>query len=86
MNLRMSDLYAGLGQDKVAIYNQPKKKPTDWGKLMSAIDQAWQPKQLDEEKLLNAFPLPVVPLVTDDIFSHPLIESLPFRHGRSEAA
>lgn len=82
MNLRMSDLYAGLGQDAVDLYIQPKRSMTDWDDVISAIDRSWYPKSLDEERLLDAFPLPVRPLKTEDVFDLPLIKDLPFRPKR----
>ena len=80
MNLRMSDFYAGLGQKIIAIYNQPRGQETDWDAVIAALDRAWYQKELDADRLVEALPLPLSPIVTDNIFAHPLITELPFQH------
>jgi hypothetical protein len=39
------------------VYTQLRNKVTNWNDVMNAIDHAWRPKQLDEEALINAFPI-----------------------------
>jgi hypothetical protein len=82
LNLRMSDLYQGLGLTQLPVYLQPRDKETDWLALCRVIDRFWKFKRFDAERLLAAFPLPVSPLDTgpDGLFDHPLIKALPFQH------
>jgi hypothetical protein len=82
LNLRMSDLYAGLGEKVIPVYNQPKGEATDWADVIAAIDRSWRPKQLDEARLLDAFPLPraALPPAPGGLFEHPFVTSIPFQH------
>lgn len=80
MNLRMSDFYAGLREEAVTLYNQPRHMETDWDAVITAIDQAWRPKAMNEGRLVSAFPYPAAPIVTSDIFAEPLIVGTPFQH------
>ncbi|MBB2201132.1 polysaccharide pyruvyl transferase family protein [Gluconacetobacter tumulisoli] len=79
MNLRMSDFYAGLGEEAVYLYNQPRLAETDWDAVIAAIDSTWQPKTLDENRLISAFPGRLAPIATSDIFAHSLVSNLPFQ-------
>jgi hypothetical protein len=82
LNLRMSDLYSGLGLAVIPVYNQPKGEATDWADVIEAIDRSWKPKRLDETRLLEAFPLPrqALPAAEGGLFEHPFVTELPFRH------
>ncbi|MBD8554475.1 polysaccharide pyruvyl transferase family protein [Rhizobium sp. CFBP 8762] len=87
LDLRIVDLYRGLGQETVQAYVQPRNKPTDWRKVMAAIDQAWKPVTLDEDRLIAAFPLaynPVVPEEGKTIWEHPALTGLKLQHDVSE--
>lgn len=79
---RITDLYQGIGLNRLAVYVQPRRAATDWAGLMDAIDRAYEPKPFDYEPLLDAFPLDVAPLsprAGESIFEHPLIRDLPFQ-------
>ncbi|MFG1478125.1 polysaccharide pyruvyl transferase family protein [Xanthobacter sp. V4C-4] len=81
-DLRITDLYQGLGLDRLQVYVQARRAPTDWAHVMRAIDEAWEPKPFDYEPLLGAFPLDVAPLHPppgQTVFDHPLIRGLPFQ-------
>lgn len=89
-DLRITDLYQGLGLDRLPVYVQPRWRYTNWAHLMRAIDRAWQPKAFDYEPLVSAFPLEVAPLHPrpgETVFEHPLIRAIPFQqsaYGRNE--
>lgn len=80
IDLRFNDLYRGLGQTSLDVWYQPRRQKTNWDALIRAIDQTWHPKTLDEEALIEAFPLPISPLgkgATGTAFDHPLISGVP---------
>ena len=62
LDLRIIDLYRGLGRTSLPIYGQPRRERTDWPALMAAIDQAWAPPEFDTPPLLEAFPLDLNPM------------------------
>lgn len=79
IDLRFNDLYRGLGQTALDVWYQPRSKPTDWGELIRAIDSVWFPKTLDEDALIEAFPLQVAPLSkgpTGSAFDHPSLSRM----------
>lgn len=83
-DLRITDLYQGLGLDRMHVYVQARRAYTDWAHLMRAIDLAWEPKPFDYEPLLAAFPLdvaPLHPLPGQTVFDHPLIRGIPFQQS-----
>ena len=87
LDLRIVDLYRGLGLDRLSIYGQPRAAETDWADLIGRIDAAWQPVSLREDDLLDAFPLPHAPLqapASGSIWAHPKLTGLTFQHDVSE--
>lgn len=79
INLRLVDLYLGLGQERLTIWRQPPRRATDWEAVMSALDREWEPKDFDGDRLIDAFPLPPAPLTAPEgktVFEHPLIAAL----------
>jgi polysaccharide pyruvyl transferase WcaK-like protein len=83
LDLRIVDLYAGLGQSSVMTYVQPREALTDWPAVMAAIDTLWQPVSCDTNRLINAFPLPRNPLVPEKgqtIWQHPTLSGLQLQH------
>jgi hypothetical protein len=84
LDLRIVDLYAGIGLDKLTAYAQPRELPTDWETLIADIDAAWTPKSFDVTPLLEAFPIGLTPLSrpqTGTVFELPQIASLAFKHS-----
>ncbi|WP_234052471.1 MULTISPECIES: polysaccharide pyruvyl transferase family protein [unclassified Xanthobacter] len=82
-DLRITDLYQGLGLKELPVYVQSRRARTNWAHLMKSIDRFWEPKAFDYEPLLSAFPLemaPLHPLPGQSVFEHPLIRDLPFQH------
>ncbi|RJF94502.1 polysaccharide pyruvyl transferase family protein [Oleomonas cavernae] len=85
VDLRIADLYAGLGMAQVQAYRQHRVRETDWDDLIGTIDRAWEPKPFDGDRLIEAFPGPIAPLTAQQVgsgglFGHPLIASLPMYH------
>lgn len=80
VDLRIIDLYRGLGRSTLKVYVQDRKQPTDWAHLIKTIDTVWEPVSFDTGPLVDAFPLRLAPLVAPagkTIFDHPLIETAP---------
>ncbi len=80
IDLRFNDLYRGLGQTSLDVWYQPRRQNTDWDALIRTIDGVWYRKTLDEEALIEAFPLPLSALgkgATGSAFDHPLISGVP---------
>jgi hypothetical protein len=87
LDTRVVDLYSGLGLSELDVYTQPHGEPTDWTDLMASIDARWHPKQLDEQALIQAFPLDYKPLCALDgqtIWDHPTIAGIQFQHAVTE--
>lgn len=83
LDLRIVDLYRGLGQTELKLYVQPRGEKTDWADVMAACDSAWKPVTLDEDRLIQAFPLPLDPLVAPHdgtIWDHPVLKNLTLQH------
>ncbi len=83
LDLRIVDLYQGLGQTELKLYVQPRGEPTDWADVIAAIDSAWKPVTLDEDRLINAFPLPLNMLKAPEggtIWQHPVLQGLKLQH------
>ncbi len=80
VDLRIVDLYRGLGRSRLQVYVQDRKQPTDWAHLMRTIDAVWEPVVFDTGPLVEAFPLRLAPLVAPaggTIFDHPVIQAAP---------
>lgn len=83
LDLRVVDLYRGLGHSQLPVYTQPHAEPTDWQDLMQSIDSAWTPKLFDEQSLIDAFPVDVAPLEAKTgatIWEHPILTGLILQH------
>jgi len=88
LDLRVADLYAGLGLRSRPAYRQPLAMATDWGAVMVAVDRAWSPLTLDGDRLLRAFPLearPFEPPVPAQFWCHPLLGAIALQHRRTAA-
>ncbi len=83
LDLRIVDLYMGLGAKAVPVYNQSRTEMTDWGGVIKAIDETWEEKKLDEDRLLSSLPI-LVNLITTpqhgSVFDAPIITGLKFQH------
>lgn len=80
VDLRLNDLYRGLGQSAMDVWFQPRRLETDWEQLINTVDKVWFQKHLDEDALIDAFPLRVMPLPkgsSGSAFDHPLIAGVP---------
>ncbi|WP_019904167.1 polysaccharide pyruvyl transferase family protein [Methylobacterium sp. 77] len=87
VDLRIVDLYTGLGLPKIDVYNQPRPKPSDWPAIMKAIDQTWAPKTFDGDDLINAFPVDLSPISAapgETIWEHKALTDLKLRHDVGE--
>lgn len=87
LDLRVIDLYRGLGMSSLQVYTQPPHEPTDWKALMAAIDHAWQPKACNEQALIDAFPVDLDPITAPagaTIWDHPLLTGLILQHDVTE--
>lgn len=83
LDLRIVDLYSGLGQSDVMTYVQPRDKLTDWRAVMAAIDAHWRQVSVDMRPLIEAFPLPrnpVTPAPGQTIWQHPVLTCLQLQH------
>lgn len=86
LDLRIVDLYRGLGRNRLPIYGQPRREATDWPALMAAIDKAWQFADFDTTPMVEAFPLdlnPLRPPGLETVFDHPVLQSIPLQHRSS---
>ncbi|MEM6486893.1 MAG: polysaccharide pyruvyl transferase family protein [Pseudomonadota bacterium] len=83
LDLRMVDLYTGVGRRLLPVWRQPRAQPTDWSAVMDAVDRHWQPAEIDEDALINAFPLDLAPLsapADGTIWDHPVLAAIALRH------
>jgi hypothetical protein len=83
-DLRIVDLYRGIGKSGIRIYNQPRGVATDWQDVIDMIDKAWEPVRIDEDALIDAFPLDVrlvAPLNGGTVWDHPVLTRLVFQHS-----
>jgi pyruvyltransferase len=87
-DLRIVDLYSGLGLKTRRAYGQPRAERTDWAALMQAVDANWTPVDLlDGDALLEALPIDVAPLSArpgETIWEHPVLSSLSLQHDVTE--
>jgi hypothetical protein len=87
LDLRIVDLYLGMGRKALSTYAQPRAVETDWRHVIDVIDDVWQPATIDEDALIDAFPLDVRLLSAPDaasIWDHPLLTGLVLQHSVSE--
>lgn len=87
LDLRIVDLYRGLGLSSLPVYTQPHGEQTDWHDLTKSIDEAWQLRRLDEQALIDAFPVdydPIIPAAGTTIWEHPVLNNLIFQHDVKE--
>lgn len=87
LDLRFVDLYRGLKLKTLPVYNQMPERETDWDRLILEIDRVWEPKTLDEDALIAAFPLDVAPLEAPaggTIWDHPTLKGLVLQHDVGE--
>ncbi|CAN7629437.1 polysaccharide pyruvyl transferase family protein [Pararhizobium sp. LjRoot238] len=87
LDLRIIDLYRGLGMTELPVYAQDRNHVTDWDDLMAAIDSAWLPKTFNAQALLDAFPLDLAPLTSPaggTIWDHPILQDLVLQHDVNE--
>ncbi|MCS0494510.1 polysaccharide pyruvyl transferase family protein [Ancylobacter sp. MQZ15Z-1] len=82
-DLRIVDLYLGLGRRHIPAYFQDRGRPTDWQAVMDAVDRTWEPVTFDSKKLIEAFPFTPSPLKAPSgksIWDHPVIKGLILQH------
>lgn len=87
LDLRVVDLYRGLGLSRLPVYGQASADLTDWGDVMRAIDTAWFMKTLNEAALIDAFPVDLDPLSAPEnttIWEHPVLTGLQLQHDVRE--
>ena len=88
VDLRIVDLYRGLGRQKLRAYGQLRAQSTDWQKLMRTIDDNWEAIHLpNPDALIEALPVtpaPISPPAGGTIWDHPLLQSLVLQHDVSE--
>ncbi|WAC27086.1 polysaccharide pyruvyl transferase family protein [Ancylobacter sp. SL191] len=84
VDLRIVDLYRGMGRETLRAFGQPRTRATDWGRLMADIDANWRPIDLrDADALLDALPVAPAPLEAPpggSVWDHPVIRSLVLQH------
>ena len=84
-DLRITDLYLGLGIPRIPVYVQRRDKATNWEHLMRSIDTAWKQVEFDIDPLIDALPIDVAPisaLAVGNVFDLPLIRDIPYGRGR----
>ncbi|WGD30513.1 polysaccharide pyruvyl transferase family protein [Ancylobacter sp. WKF20] len=87
-DLRITDLYQGVGRSAIPVYVQRRNKRTDWAHLIWAIDLAWRPVEFDVDPLIDALPIDVAPVAVPregTVFDLPLIRDIPYSHGPYKA-
>lgn len=87
LDLRILDLYLGLGKSELDVYEQPRRQATDWRDVMVAIDRVWRPVSLDERRLMGALPLPLNPIkpaAGQTIWEHPVLRSIELQSDVNE--
>lgn len=83
LDLRIRDLYTGIGRTRLPLYVQPRDEESDWADVMAAIDRRWRPVTIDEQALMDAFPIQGTPVVAEPgqtIWQHPAITGIQFQH------
>ncbi|MCK0197009.1 polysaccharide pyruvyl transferase family protein [Ancylobacter sp. 6x-1] len=88
VDLRIIDLYRGLGRQSLRAYRQLREALTDWDGLMRAIDADWEPIDLvDAQALIEALPVSGTPLQAapgGTIWQHPILQGLTLQHDVTE--
>lgn len=87
LDLRIVDLYSGLGKSSVDVYEQPRRLPTDWQHVMDTVDAHWKPVTLNEQPLIDALPLPVDPIAAErgkTVWDHPVLAAIQLQHDTAE--
>ncbi|MDQ0512523.1 polysaccharide pyruvyl transferase family protein [Ancylobacter amanitiformis] len=82
-DLRMVDLYLGLGRRHVPAYFQDRGLPTDWQAVMDAVDRSWEPAHFEADRLIETFPFSPSPLKAPSgrsIWDHPVVKGLVLQH------
>ncbi|MBS9478930.1 polysaccharide pyruvyl transferase family protein [Ancylobacter radicis] len=82
-DLRIVDLYLGLGRRHTAAYFQDRGLPTNWHSVMEAVDRTWEPSGFVADRLIDAFPFTPSPLKAPagkSIWEHPVIKGITLRH------
>ena len=83
-DLRIVDLYKGIGKSRISTYNQPRGAATDWSDVVDVIDKVWEPVGINEDALIDAFPADVrlvTPPVGGTIWDHPVLTQLVLQHS-----
>ena len=83
LDARIRDLYQGIGRTLLPMYIQPRGEASDFQAVMDAVDQAWEPCDIDQDALIAAFPLDTQPLAFapgESMWQHPAITSIQFQH------
>ena len=83
LDLRIRDLYQGIGRKRLPLYVQPRDQATAFEAVMGAVDTLWEPCAIDEERLMDAFPLDTQPLSFADgssMWEHPAITGIVHQH------
>ncbi len=86
-DLRIVDLYRGMGRTRQDFYMQPRQDPTDWEDLIAAIDRSWRPIDFDGDDLMSAFPVdldPIGPAPGRTVWDNPIVAGLKLQHDVSE--
>jgi hypothetical protein len=84
---RILDLYSGLGLTHLPIYQQPRRRRTNWLDVMRAVDDAWEPRFCDVDRLLAAMPISGKPVITapgTNVADLPLLRTMALSHGTDE--
>lgn len=87
LDLRVVDLYMGLGFKTLPVYNQVRTESTDWEAVIRTIDKVWNVKVLDETRLLEALPLPINMVSSPEkgsVFDSLSIQNLQLQHDVSK--
>ncbi|MFB2552314.1 polysaccharide pyruvyl transferase family protein [Ensifer soli] len=87
LDLRVIDLYRGLGKSRIPVFAQPHGAATDWQAVMDAVDRAWTPVALDGDRLIEAFPLDRHPLSARagaTVWDDPVLQGLQLQHDVAE--
>ena len=82
-DLRIVDLYLGLGRQRIPAYFQDRGQLTDWKQVMADVDRAWELTVFDADKLIDALPFTPSPLEVaagKTIWQHPVIKGLILQH------
>ncbi|MDO7836017.1 polysaccharide pyruvyl transferase family protein [Sphingobium sp. HBC34] len=83
LDLRLRDLYTGIGRTRLPLYAQPRDQESDWDDVMKEIDLRWKPVTIDEQALMDAFPVKGERVVAEPgktIWQHPAITGIQFQH------